>query len=211
VSAARARIFPGYGSDLFGRDIGSPFSAWKHARCVDVGQLCRLVPPLVSRNWRRYVRSPSPRPLRRSPSAGHHHHQPRAAAGDIHPSLDRSLLRQTWFMMNVSENLNQIVMSGCGEEKRALHLIVPWICVLNLGTTMQVKYENLWNTTIAIKKIHKRQRFYPMVRPMLTPRCGDLLRSRVALNSSQVIQKSNLNTTLFFLISNPFVWKLHKL
>jgi hypothetical protein len=47
-------------------------------------------------------------------------------------------------------------MSRGGEEKRTIHLIVPWICVLNLGTTMQVKYENSWKTTIAIKKMHKK-------------------------------------------------------
>jgi hypothetical protein len=47
------------------------------------------------------------------------------------------------------------------------------------------------------------RRFYLVVRPMPTPRCGDLLRSRVALNPSQVIQRSNLSTTVFFLISNP--------
>jgi hypothetical protein len=40
-----------------------------------------------------------------------------------------------------------------------------------------------------------------MVRSMPTPRCGDLLWSRVALNSSQVIQKSNLSATIVFLIS----------
>jgi hypothetical protein len=34
---------------------------------------------------------------------------------------------------------------------------------------------------------------------------------RVALNASQVIQRSNLSTTLFFLISNPSVRNLHKL
>jgi hypothetical protein len=31
------------------------------------------------------------------------------------------------------------------------------------------------------------RRSYPVVRPMPIPRCGDLLRSRVALNPSQVI------------------------
>jgi hypothetical protein len=46
---------------------------------------------------------------------------------------------------------------------------------------------------------------------MPTPHCGDLLRSTVALNPSQVIQRSNLSTTLFFLISSPFVRNLHKL
>jgi hypothetical protein len=48
------------------------------------------------------------------------------------------------------------------------------------------------------------RRFYLVVRPMPTPRCGDLLQSRVALNLSQVIQRSNLSTTIFFLVSNPF-------
>jgi hypothetical protein len=46
--------------------------------------------------------------------------------------------------------------------------------------------------------------FYPVVRPMPTPRCGDLLRSRIALNPSQVIQWSTLSTTVFFLIADVF-------
>jgi hypothetical protein len=54
-------------------------------------------------------------------------------------------------MISVSENKNKVVMSRGGEEKRTLHLIVPCICVLNLGTTIQVNYENPWKTTIAIK------------------------------------------------------------
>jgi hypothetical protein len=45
------------------------------------------------------------------------------------------------------------------------------------------------------------RRFYPVVRLMDTPRCDNLLRSRVALNPSRVIQRSNLSVTLFFLIS----------
>jgi hypothetical protein len=52
---------------------------------------------------------------------------------------------------------------------------------------------------------------FPMVRPKPTPRCGDLLRSRVALNPSQVIQRSNLSATVFFLISISFMRNLHKL
>jgi hypothetical protein len=39
-----------------------------------------------------------------------------------------------------------------------------------------------------------------MVRPMPTPCYGDLLRSRIALNPSQVIQGSTLSTMVFFLI-----------
>jgi hypothetical protein len=54
--------------------------------------------------------------------------------------------------------------------------------------------------------------FYLVVRPMPTPRCGDLLWSRIALNPSQVIQRSNLSTTVFFLFSSiSFVRNLHKL
>jgi hypothetical protein len=50
-----------------------------------------------------------------------------------------------------------------------------------------------------------------MVRPKPTPRYGDLLRPKVALNRSQVIQISNLSAIVFFLISNSFVRNLHKL
>jgi hypothetical protein len=53
---------------------------------------------------------------------------------------------------------------------------------------------------------------YPVVRPMPTPRCGDLLRSRIALNPSQVIQWSTLSTTVIFFSSLfPFARNLHKL
>jgi hypothetical protein len=44
--------------------------------------------------------------------------------------------------------------------------------------------------------------YHLVVRPMPTPRCGDLFRSRVDLNPSQVIQRSNLSTTIFFVISS---------
>jgi hypothetical protein len=51
-----------------------------------------------------------------------------------------------------------------------------------------------------------------VVRSIPTPRCGDLLRSRIALNLSQVIQRSNLSITIFFFFSRiPFVRNLHKL
>jgi hypothetical protein len=47
---------------------------------------------------------------------------------------------------------------------------------------------------------------------MPTPCCGDLLWSRIALNPSQMIQRSNLSTTVLFLFSSiPFVRNLHKL
>jgi hypothetical protein len=42
-----------------------------------------------------------------------------------------------------------------------------------------------------------------MVWPKPTPHCGDLLRSRVAINRSQVIQRLNLSATIFFLICQP--------
>jgi hypothetical protein len=86
---------------------------------------------------------------------------------------------------------------------RTLHLIAPFKCVSNLGATTQVNMRtqevNNCNKLIA----QETRRFYPMVRPMPTPCCSDLLRSRFGLNPSQVIQRSNLSTTLFFLISNP--------
>lgn len=41
---------------------------------------------------------------------------------------------------------------------------------------------------------------FAMVRRWPTPRCGDLLWSRIALNLSQVIQISNLSFTGAFLI-----------
>jgi hypothetical protein len=42
------------------------------------------------------------------------------------------------------------------------------------------------------KDAQETQWFYPVVRTMPTPRCGDLLQSSIALNPSQVIQRSNL-------------------
>jgi hypothetical protein len=50
----------------------------------------------------------------------------------------------------------------------------------------------LWKITIALKKCTKDTTIYPVVR------------SRVALNPSQVIQRSNLSTTVFLLISSSF-------
>jgi hypothetical protein len=97
-------------------------------------------------------------------------------------------------------------------ERESLHLIVRLKYVLNLGTLTQVKYEDSLEDDDHNKVKHKRQRFYPVVRPMPTSHCGDLLRSRVALNPSQVIQRSNLSTTIFFLISSfSFMRNLHKL
>jgi hypothetical protein len=60
----------------------------------------------------------------------------------------------------------------------------------------------LWKKAITKKDVQVTRRFYPVVWPMPTPRCGDLLRSRIALNPSQVVQRSNLSTTVFFLLSS---------
>jgi hypothetical protein len=63
-----------------------------------------------------------------------------------------------------------------------------------------------------MKRDMRHSDFYPMVRLMPTPCCGDLLRLRIALNPSQVIQRSSLSTTVFFLSSLfPFARNLHKL
>jgi hypothetical protein len=84
-----------------------------------------------------------------------------------------------------------------GREKRTLHLIVPLRYVLNLGTIAQVNMWELYGGKQSQwKDAQVTQWFYLVVRPMPTPRCGDLLRSRVALNPSQVIQRSNLSTTV---------------
>jgi hypothetical protein len=54
---------------------------------------------------------------------------------------------------------------------------------------------------IAINKWTSDTSIFTVARSMPTPRCGDLLWSRVALNPSQVIQRSNLSVTYIFLIS----------
>jgi hypothetical protein len=87
-------------------------------------------------------------------------------------------------------------------ERRTLHLIAPLKCVSNLGAIIQVNIRTQEdNNRIKVNRQETWQ-FYLMVQPMPTPHCGDLLRSRVALNPSQVIQRSNLSTMIFFLISN---------
>jgi hypothetical protein len=50
----------------------------------------------------------------------------------------------------------------------------------------------------------KRHNNFTMVRPMSTPRCGDILWSRVELNPSQVVQRSNLSVIDIFLILKSF-------
>jgi hypothetical protein len=86
-------------------------------------------------------------------------------------------------------------------------LIAHIKCVSNLGALIQVNMRAQEDTNRNKVNGQETRRFYPVVWPMPTPRCGDLLRSRIALNPSQVIQKSNLNTTVFFLISNPICEK----
>jgi hypothetical protein len=58
--------------------------------------------------------------------------------------------------------------------------------------------------TSYVKNISKWTRdttIFTMARPMPTPRYGDLLWSVVALNPSQVIQRSNLSAIVVFHIS----------
>jgi hypothetical protein len=81
-------------------------------------------------------------------------------------------------------------------------LIAPLRCVSNLGAIIQVNMRTQEDDNRKITRQETR-RFYLVVRPIPTPRCVDLLRSRVALNPSQVIQRSNLITTVVFLISIP--------
>jgi hypothetical protein len=68
-------------------------------------------------------------------------------------------------------------------------LIAPLKCVSNLEALVQVNMRTQEDDNHNKVNGHETRRFYPRVRPMPTPRCGDLLRSRVALNPSQVIQR----------------------
>jgi hypothetical protein len=60
--------------------------------------------------------------------------------------------------------------------------------------------KELKKTIIAISKWTSDTTIFTVVRPMPTPRYGDLLWSSVALNPSQMIQRSNLSSTNIFLI-----------
>ena len=81
-------------------------------------------------------------------------------------------------------------------------MIAPLRCVSNLGAIIQVNMRTQEDDNRNKVNGEETRRFYHVVRPMPTPCGGDLLRSRVALNPSQVIQRSNLSTMVFFLISN---------
>jgi hypothetical protein len=88
-------------------------------------------------------------------------------------------------------------------ERRTLHLIAPLKCVSNLGAIIKVNIRTQEDNNHNKVNGQETRQFYPVVRPMPTPCCGELLRSRVALNPSQVIRRSNLSTTIVFLISIP--------
>ena len=85
------------------------------------------------------------------------------------------------------------------------------MCVELRNNSASEYMRTLWKKTITENDAQVTWWFYPVVRPMPTPP-GELLRSRIALNPSQVIQWSNLSTTVFFLLSSvPFVRNLRKL
>jgi hypothetical protein len=63
-------------------------------------------------------------------------------------------------------------------------LIAPLKYVSNLGAIIQVNMRTQEDNNCNKVNGQETQRFYPVVRPMPTPLCGDLLRSRVALNPS---------------------------
>ena len=71
----------------------------------------------------------------------------------------------------------------------------------------------LKKTITTISKWTSHKAIFTMVRPMPTECCGDLLWSRVALNPSQVIQRSNLSATYVFIISISLCedWNLSRL
>jgi hypothetical protein len=75
---------------------------------------------------------------------------------------------------------------------------------------MCIKLGAIWKWSLSTKEDinHSKVKWtrdndFPVVQLKPTPRCGDLLWSKVALNPSQVIQRSNLSATVFFLISQP--------
>jgi hypothetical protein len=84
------------------------------------------------------------------------------------------------------------------DMERGLLLIAPLICVLNLGAILQESGE-LKKIVITINEDTSDTVIFTMARPIPTPCCGDILWSRVALNPSQVTQRSNLSDTISFL------------
>jgi hypothetical protein len=66
-------------------------------------------------------------------------------------------------------------------ESRTLRLIASLRCVSNIGAIIQVHMRTQEDDNRKVNRQETR-RFYLVVRPIPTPRCADLLRSRVALN-----------------------------
>jgi hypothetical protein len=66
---------------------------------------------------------------------------------------------------------------------------------IKLRSNITSEYENQEDSMTTI---------FTMVWPMPTPGCGDLLWLMVALNPSQVIQRSNLSATIVFHISMSY-------
>jgi hypothetical protein len=62
-------------------------------------------------------------------------------------------------------------------ERRNLHLIAPLRCVSNLGAIIQLNIRTQEDDNRNKVNGQETRRFYPMVRSMPTPRCGDLLQS----------------------------------
>jgi hypothetical protein len=95
-------------------------------------------------------------------------------------------------------------------EGRTLHLIAPLICVSNLGQTIQVNMRTQEDNNH--KKVNGQTwQFYLVVRPMPTPCCDDLLRSRVALNLLKWSKDQTRVPQLSSLYQILFVRNLHKL
>jgi hypothetical protein len=74
-------------------------------------------------------------------------------------------------------------------------------CSFKMSIKLRSKLQEsrvLRKTIIAISKWTNDTTIFTVVRPMPTPCCGDLLWLRVALNPSQVIQRSNLSAIDIF-------------
>jgi hypothetical protein len=104
---------------------------------------------------------------------------------------------QTWSIIWVSVNKAQFESREKGDENSALDCLLGMI--IKLGAIFQVNMRTQEDNNR--NKVETRDpMIFIVVQLMPALRCGDLLRSRVALNPSQVIQRSNLSTMYVFLI-----------
>jgi hypothetical protein len=120
-----------------------------------------------------------------------------------------NLKQQIWSTSWV--RINQTKLESREREKVTLHLIAHLRCVSNLGAIIQVNMRTQEDDNN--NKVNRQEtwRFYPVVWPMPISRCGDLLRSRVALNPLKWSKCQTWVPQLSSLYKFPVVRNLHKL